>query len=219
MVLALFSLGAILFPLSVWVTYTAACLLLVISPGPDNLLAIARGLSQGRTAAVISGLASGSGILFHVTAASLGLTLLMQTSVVAFWIVKILGASYLLWLGFKVLRARSLINFTPAARQPLKNIFLTGFLSAALNPKPGMFVLAFIPQFVNPKLGSVTMQMFGYGTWFAALTAIGFSIMGVFATSLSSWLQRKPKVVNGLNVGAGLTFILSGLSIAALTQK
>ena len=192
-----------MFPLDIWLTYTAACLLLVLSPGPDNLLAIARGLSQGRMAAAISGIASGTGILFHVATASLGLTLLMQTSAVAFWVVKVIGASYLLWLGIKVLRSRSLINFKPAA----------------LNPKPGLFVLAFIPQFVNPSLGSVTVQMMVYGAWFAALTALGFALMGIFATRLSTWLQRKPKVVNGLNVGAGLTFVASGLSVAALSQK
>lgn len=208
-----------MFPLDIWLTYTAACLLLVLSPGPDNLLAIARGLSQGRMAAAVSGLASGTGIVFHVITASLGLTLLMQTSAVAFWVVKVIGASYLLWLGIKVLRSRSLINFKPAARQPLNSIFLTGFLSAALNPKPGLFVLAFIPQFVNPSLGSVTLQMMVYGAWFAALTALGFALMGIFATRLSTWLQRKPKVVNGLNVGAGLTFVASGLSVAALSQK
>lgn len=208
-----------MFPMHIWLAYTAACILLVLAPGPDNLLAIARGLSQGRTAAAISGLASGTGILFHVTTAALGLTLLMQTSALAFLLVKLLGASYLLWLGIKVLRSRSLINFHTATHQSLRRIFLTGFLSAALNPKPGLFVLAFIPQFINPKLGSVTVQMLVYGTWFAILTAAGFALMGMFATGLAAWLRRKPKVVDGLNIGAGATFIVSGLSIAALSQK
>lgn len=67
--------GGFMFPLEVFVTYTLACLLLVISPGPDNLLAIGRGLSQGRLAAVMSGTSSGAGILFHVVAATFGLTL------------------------------------------------------------------------------------------------------------------------------------------------
>ncbi|WP_250548280.1 LysE family translocator [Pseudomonas hormoni] len=208
-----------MFPMNTWFAYTAACILLVVSPGPDNLLAIGRGLSQGRMAAFVSGLASGTGILFHVTTASLGLTLLMQTSVVAFWIVKVIGAGYLLWLGIKVLRTRSLINFIPTANQSLRSIFLTGFLSAALNPKPGLFVLAFIPQFVNPQLGSVTLQMLVYGVWFAALTTVGFALMGIFATGLSSHIRQRPRLVNGLNVGAGLTFVVSGLSIAALSQK
>lgn len=207
------------FPINIWLAYTAACLLLVLAPGPDNLLAVGRGLSQGRVAAIVSGMASGAGILFHVATASLGLTLLMQTSAVAFWVVKLIGAGYLLWLGIKVLRSRSLISFQPATRQSLPSIFLTGLLSAALNPKPGFFVLAFIPQFVDPQRGSVSVQMLVYGIWFAALTAVGFALMGVFATALSRFLRQRPRLVNGLNVGAGLTFVASGVSIAALSQK
>lgn len=208
-----------MFPVDIWFTYTAACILLVISPGPDNLLAVGRGLSQGRAAACVSGFSSGAGILFHVAAATFGLTLLMQTSAIAFLAVKFIGAAYLLWLGIKVLRSRSLISFAPAARQPLKTIFATGFLSAALNPKPGLFVLAFLPQFVSPERGSVTLQMVAYGVWFAILTAVGFSLMGVFASRLSGWLQVRPRTVAGLNIGAAVTFIASGLSVAALKQK
>jgi len=208
-----------MFPIDFWITYTLACLLLVISPGPDNILAIGRGLSQGKFAACISGLSSGAGILFHVMTATFGLTFLIQTSELAFIVVKIMGAAYLIWLGIKILRSRSLINLTPAAKQPLKVIFTTGFLSAALNPKPGMFVLAFIPQFVSPELGSVTTQMVFYGIWFALLTGIGFSLMGVFSSRLSSWLQNRPNVVSGLNIGAGFTFITSGLAVAALKQR
>lgn len=207
-----------MFPIEVWITYTLACLLLVISPGPDNILAIGRGLSQGKLAACFSGAASGMGILFHILTATFGLTLLIQTSELAFIIVKLIGAGYLIWLGIKVLRSRSLINLTPTEKQPLTSIITTGFLSAALNPKPGMFVLAFIPQFVNPELGSVTTQMIVYGMWFALLTAVGFALMGIFASRLAGWLHEKPKVINGLNIGAGLTFITSGLAVAALKQ-
>ncbi len=208
-----------MFPFEIWAAYTAACLLLVLSPGPDNLLAIGRGLSQGKSAAIVSGVSSGAGILFHVAAATFGLTLLMQTSAVAFWVVKLTGAAYLLWLGVKVLRSRNLISFMPTARQPLPTIFATGFLSAALNPKPGFFVLAFIPQFVSPERGSVTTQMLVYGCWFAFLTAAGFALMDVFSSRLSSWLRQKPHVVAGLNVGAGVAFVASGLSVAVLKQK
>jgi len=208
-----------MFPLEIWLAYTAACLLLVLSPGPDNLLAIGRGLSQGKLAAIVSAVSSGAGILFHVAAATFGLTLLMQTWAVAFWAVKLIGAAYLLWLGVKVLRSRNLINFAPAAKQPLSTIFATGFLSAALNPKPGVFVLAFIPQFVSPERGSVTTQMLIYGGWFALLTAVGFALMGVFSSRLSSWLRQKPRVIAGLNVGAGVAFVASGLSVAVLKQK
>ncbi len=204
---------------SVWLSYTLACILLVLSPGPDNVLAVARGLSQGARAAILSACSSGAGILFHVVAASLGLTVLLQTSAVAFVAVKLIGASYLLYLGFKVLRSRSLISFTATEKLSSRKIFVTGFLSAALNPKPGLFVLAFIPQFIDPAVGSVTAQMLILGLWFAVLTACGFALMGVFALSLSAYLQRHPKFIAGLNIGAGLTFVAAGLSIAVMKQK
>lgn len=208
-----------MFPLEVFLAFTVACMVLVCSPGPDNLLAIGRGLSQGKRAALVSGSASGTGILFHVLAATLGLTVLLQTSTLAFYIVKTIGAAYLIWLGVKVLRSKGLFTLNPVARQPLSAIFLTGFLSAALNPKPGLFVLAFIPQFVNPELGSVTAQMVGYGVWFAFLTALGFTLMGGFASRLSQWLHTKPHFVDKLNIGAGLTFVSSGLAVALMPQK
>jgi len=208
-----------MFPVDVVITYTLACLLLVISPGPDNILAIGRGLSQGKLAACISGFSSGIGILFHVFMATLGLTLLIQTSEIAFWTVKLVGAGYLIWLGLKVLKSKNLISLEAAVETPLKNIFFTGFLSAALNPKPGLFVLAFIPQFVDPQLGSVSMQMLIYGAWFALLTSLSFSLMGVFSSKLVKWLKNKPKVVRYLNISAGATFIASGLAVASLKNS
>ncbi|WP_448566316.1 LysE family translocator [Thalassotalea ganghwensis] len=208
-----------MFTTEIFITYTLACLLLVISPGPDNILAISRGLTQGKLAATISASASGAGILFHVLAATLGLTLLIQTSPIAFYLVKFVGAAYLLWLGIKVLRSKQLISVTPSEKLPLKNIFLTGFLSAALNPKPGIFVLAFIPQFISPEANSVSVSMLLLGSWFALLTTCGFALMGVFSAKLSHWLIHQPKVAQHLNTGAGLTFISSGIAIALIKRK
>ena len=69
-----------MFPAEVFVTYTLACALLVISPGPDNLLAIGRGLSQGRWAAIVSGLSSGTGSLVHCLASTFGLAHTIQNA-------------------------------------------------------------------------------------------------------------------------------------------
>ena len=93
---------------------------------PDNLLAIGRGLSQGRMAAVMSGVSSGGVFYFYVIAATFGLTLLIQTSEVAFCAVKLVGAAYLIWLGVKVLRTKNL-SLEPAKKQSLTTIFLPAF--------------------------------------------------------------------------------------------
>lgn len=208
-----------MFPLDLLLTYVAACLIVVIAPGPDNILAISRGLSQGRTAACLSATGAGLGIMVHALAAALGLSLLIQASPVAFWVVKAVGGVYLLWLGWKALASRNLISFEPSAHQSLRKVFFTGLLSNVLNPKPGLFVLAFLPQFVSASRGPVAVQMLVYGAIFALLTAVIFSVLGSCASTLSAWLRRHPRFGTGLNVGAGLTFIASGLSVLALKQR
>lgn len=208
-----------MFPPEVLLAYLAAVLVVVLAPGPDNLLAIGRGLSQGWAAAAASSVGAGLGIMCHTLAATLGLALVLQTSPLAFWAVKAAGAAYLLWLGFKALGSRSLITFAPAQRLSLRRVFATGLLSNVLNPKPGLFVVAFIPQFVSPTRGAVHVQMLVYGAIFAVLTAIIFTLLGGFSARLSNGLARRPRVVAAANVGAGLTFIAAGLSILALERR
>jgi len=208
-----------MFPIEILVTYLAAVLLVIISPGPDNILAISRGLSQGRLAGVLSSIGAGLGIMCHTVAAALGLALLLQTSPVAFWVVKSVGAAYLIWLGYKAITARNLVSFLPAQRQSLTRVFVTGLLSNLLNPKPGLFVVAFIPQFTSLSRGSVPVQMLVYGAVFALLTAVVFSVLSSFSAQLSEWLSRRPRVVAGVNIGAGITFIAAGLSILALGRR
>jgi threonine/homoserine/homoserine lactone efflux protein len=208
-----------MFPIQVLLAYFAAVLLIVIAPGPDNILAISRGLSQGRLAAALSSIGAGLGIMVHTIAATLGLALLLQTSPTAFWVVKAVGAAYLLWLGVKAITSRSLISFEPAKQQPLRRVFATGLLSNVLNPKPGLFVVAFIPQFVSVERGSVPVQMLVYGAMFAVITTIIFTLLGAFSAQLSRWLSSRPRAVAGANVGAGLTFIAAGLSILMLERR
>lgn len=208
-----------MFPTDVLLAYTAACIVVVLSPGPDNLLAIGRGLSQGRLAAALSSLGAGIGIMGHTLAATFGLSLLIQGSPQAFLVVKVVGAAYLIWLGGKALLSGDLISFAPAARLPLRRVWLTGVLSNLLNPKPGLFVLAFLPQFADAGRGSVQVQMLVYGAIFAVLTTLIFTLLGAFAARLAGWLQMRPRVVRGANAGAGLTFIAAGLSVLSLKQR
>jgi threonine/homoserine/homoserine lactone efflux protein len=88
-------------------------------------------------------------------------------------------------------------------------------LSNVLNSKIGLFVLAFIPQFVSAERGPVEVQMLTYGAWLAVIAAFGLSLIGSFASVLSTWLVRHPLVIGGINIGAGLTFVTTGLAAAA----
>lgn len=208
-----------MFPIDTLLAYIAACTLVVVSPGPDNILAIGRGLSQGRLAAALSSLGADLGIMCHTLAATFGLSLIIQTSPHAFWMVKAVGALYLIWLGYRALSAGNLISFTPSARMPLRRVLATGFFSNVLNPKPAIFVLAFLPQFVDAARGSLAVQMLVYGAIFAVMTTLIFTLMGSFASRLAGWLQTRPKVIKGVKIGAGLTFIAAGLSVLPLKRR
>src|SRR5687768_9499479 len=101
-----------MFPTDIWLAYTLASVLIVLAPGPDIVLSIARGLSQGRLAATLSGLGAGTGILLHSITAAYGLALIIQTSAVVFLAIKLVGTAYLIWLGTKALLHRDLISLT-----------------------------------------------------------------------------------------------------------
>lgn len=205
-----------MFPTDIWLVYTLASVLIVLAPGPDIVLSIARGLSQGRIAAMLSGLGAGTGILLHSVAAAYGLALIIQTSAIAFLVIKLVGTGYLIWLGIRALLYRNLVTFAPAGRRPLRAIYLAGLMSNVLNPKIGLFVLAFIPQFVSADRGPVETQIMTYGAWLAVIATVGLSLIGSFASGLRDWLLRRPRVVAGINIGAGVTFVTTGLSAAAI---
>jgi threonine/homoserine/homoserine lactone efflux protein len=202
-----------------WLAYTLACVLIILSPGPDNILAISRGLSQGRVAGVITAVGAGLGLMVHVLAAVFGLALLIQTSAIAFDVIKYIGAAYLIYLGIKAIKTRDLISFLPKAHAPLKSVFMTGLLTNVLNPKPAIFVLAFVPQFVTPNSGTVFSQTLQLGVWFAVLAAIIFTCLGCSASVLARYLRDRPRTILGLNIGAGITFICAGISVAVLNKN
>lgn len=207
-----------MFPFEILIAYLAAVFVIVLAPGPDNILAMSRGLSQGRIAAALSSVGAGLGIMLHTVAVTLGLALVLQTSALAFWTVKLVGAAYLVWLGYKAISSRNLITFERADQQPLWRVFAIGLFSNVLNPKPGLFVVAFIPQFVSAARGPIYIQMLVYGAIFSIFTAIIFTMLGCFSAQLSNWFARKPKVISAVNLGAGFTFVVAGISILALDR-
>ena len=205
--------------IEIWLTYTLACILIILSPGPDNILAVSRGLRQGRLAAVVTSVGAGFGLMIQCLQPHLVWLSLLIIQRLQFFVVKIVGVGYLIWLGLKVLKSGDLISFSSEKKQlPLTSVFITGFLTNVLNPKPALFVPAFVPQFISQNAGHAVMQTTVLGSWFAILAIIIFSILGSFSAELSSWLEKHPKGIVGLNIGAGLTFVTAGLSIAFLQR-
>jgi threonine/homoserine/homoserine lactone efflux protein len=161
--------------------FLAASWILIITPGPDMIYVMTRGISQGRKAGVISALGVTLGILVHTLFASLGLACILMTSALAFMIVKLAGACYLVFLGIKMVRTRGdMIYGQDSEVLKLRSVFIQGILSNVLNPKVALFFLAFLPQFVNPEAGSSSLQMMGMGICFAFFGLVFLAVLGYF---------------------------------------
>lgn len=192
---------------------------LILAPGPDMLYVITRGMAHGRKAGMLSAIGVICGILVHTTAAALGLTLIFQTSALAFLIVKYLGAAYLIYLGIKSWREKNILNLQATVSSVnSQRVFWQGVLSNVLNPKIAIFFLAFLPQFVDKGSSQVTLQLVILGLTFASLGLVFLLAVGYSSGTIGGWLTRRPQYAQFLGKLSG--GILVGLGVRlALTER
>lgn len=195
--------------------FLATSIAITFAPGPDNLQVLARGISQGRAAGLVAALGFATGVTFHITLAALGVAAVLRSSPLAFQILKLAGAAYLVWIGVKALRSQGLAAAGDRPRQPLAAIFRQSVLGNMMNPKVTLFFVVFLPQFVDAHgAQSVTLQMLELGLVFMAQTVVVFSVFGLCAGTIGGWLKRRPRAGVWLDRLAGLTFIVIGIRIA-----
>ncbi|MBN1782957.1 LysE family translocator [bacterium] len=200
--------------------FMAASWILIITPGPDMIYVITRGVSQGRGAGIISAVGVTLGILVHTVLASFGLAMVLMTSSIAFMIVKMAGAAYLVFLGIRSLRDRKgLILQNQTVRLSRRKLLVQGMLSNVLNPKVALFFLAFLPQFVSREAGHAAAQMLILGGLFAFFGVIFLVTLGYFSGRAGQWLSTKRSITRNLNRITGSVLIGLGLRLAFLEKQ
>jgi len=168
-----------------FVTFIAAALVVLLTPGPGVLYVVTRTLHQGRRAGLVSVLGLSAGALVHVFAATVGLSAMLLASATAFRAVKICGASYLVYLGILALRrAPAPVFAIDAMQRSLTRQFVDGMVVSLLNPKIAMFFLAFLPQFVRPGAGPLAMQILLLGSIYVALAICTDGLYALLADRL-----------------------------------
>lgn len=197
--------------------FLPAVLVCIASPGPDMLLAVARGLGQGPAAAWVSALGTATGIACHALLVALGLTALLSASVSAFTLLKLAGAAYLVWLGVAALRQRGPVSLHAAHHLPMGRVFIAGWVANLLNPKVAVFVLAFLPQFVDASAGpaQARAQVLGLGALFALLTVVIYALLGAVAARWRHRVLARPGWTRRLNQAAGVVLVAAGLGLLA----
>ena len=219
-------------PLDQLLLFVVAGLLLNLTPGPDVLYIVSQALKSGVRAGVVAALGIGAGCFVHIFAAAVGVSALLAASAPAFTVLKWVGAAYLVWVGWRMLRSSaprlelaastreaatgSAATNGAATAADLKSIFLRGFATNVLNPKVALFFLAFLPQFIGPSMEHKTTAFLLLGLLFnvnGLAVNIGWAVaaawlaarVGLVRTSMH-WLER---LAGAMFLGFGLKLALS----------
>ena len=195
--------------------FLTAAVLLAVAPGPGMLYVLARSLAGGKREGVLSAFGTFLGGMVHVFAAALGVSIILAKSAAAFATVKYLGATYLCFLGVRmILDARkdkdTDSEAAPALTRPARNPLWQGVATEVLNPKTALFFLSFIPQFVVRGNGHVFLQFIALGTISVVMNTTADLIVIALAGPLgekirsSATFRRRQRTVTGaIMIGLG----------------
>jgi len=192
--------------------------LVVAIPGPNTIYVSTASASQGFKFGLASCFGIMLGTLVHVSFAAMGITALLMASPALLSVTKLLGASYLVYLGVKSITKT--VADTDAVRQTslgLGESIKKGFLVNLLNPKTALFIAAFLPQFVDPASRNIPLQIFSLGVILIVIGGISDILYAAAAAKIGRMVAntRRTRSVGKYVTGA----IYIGLGIVAATTS
>ena len=195
-------------------------LLAVMSPGPDFVMILKNSLVHSRRAGIYSAIGLGLGILVHVSYSLVGIGLIISKSIVLFSIIKYAGALYLIYIGYKSLRAKKIAPENMIKTQTTElgksQAIKMGFLTNVLNPKATLFFFALFTQVINPETPFVIQTL--YGLEMSVATFIWFATVSII---LSHSIIRKKftAIQHQVEKFFGAILILLGIKVAISSTK
>lgn len=205
--------------LSIILQFAVATLVIAITPGPDMTLFVGRSLAQGRAAGLACMAGTMTGIMIHTLLVALGLSALIMASPQAFFVLKAIGALYLVWLAWQAISKGS--AFSPEAvagpqRSLLRN-WATGVAINLLNPKVVLFFMTFLPQFVAASDPLAPQKLLFLGLLFIPISLPLAIAMVLAADRFSHALRAAPRVMRAIDyVFAG---VFSVFAVRILTAS
>jgi threonine/homoserine/homoserine lactone efflux protein len=180
--------------LGTFAAFSLIALGMVLTPGPNMVYLVSRSISQGRGAAFLSLVGVGTGFLFYMVCAALGITSLLMAVPYAYDALRFAGALYLLYLAWQTLKpgGRSPFHVRNLPPDGPRKLLLMGLLTNLLNPKVAVMYLSLLPQFIHPEQCSVLTQAVALGFMQIAISLSVNSILIVVAGSLAAVLASRP---------------------------
>jgi threonine/homoserine/homoserine lactone efflux protein len=204
-------------PTSHLLAFAIAAVVFIVIPGPSVLFVVSRAIVLGRVAGVATVAGNTAGAFTQVVAVAFGIGPLVERSVVAFEVLKLVGACYLVFLGVQAIRHRHSLAEALGAkieRKTTARIVLDGFTVGVTNPKGIVFFSAILPQFVDRQSGHLPMQIIMLGAICAAIALTSDSTWALAAGTARAWLARSPRRLALLGGTGGVAMIAIGTSLA-----
>jgi threonine/homoserine/homoserine lactone efflux protein len=202
-------------------TFALAAAVVIAIPGPSVLFIVGRAVSSGRAAALLTVIGNTIGEYCQVIAVAFGVGALVERSVVAFSLVKVLGAVYLVYLGVKTFRdRRRLASLVDSEEQHSASwTAARGAFVGVTNPKTVVFLAAILPQFVSRSSGHVPVQILLLGLVFSAIALVSDTLWAVGANAFRAWFARSPRRLEIVGGVGGLAIIAVGAAVALTGRK
>jgi homoserine/homoserine lactone efflux protein len=193
--------------------FLAASFFIAIVPGPTVTVIIASALSRGTMAGMAIILGTQLGLVSMIAVVAFGLEAVMSLMGWAFDWIKLIGAAYLIWLGYRMLRSSGEIETVKAERhRSLRGYVVQGFVVIWSNPKALLMFGAFLPQFVVAS-GAALPQILLLGGLFMLATTLSDSVYAVLAGQARHWINAaRVRLVNRVSgavlIGGGIWLAL-----------
>jgi threonine/homoserine/homoserine lactone efflux protein len=190
---------------------------LILIPGPSVLFVVSRGVALGRRAALATVVGNAGGLALQALLVAAGVGSIVQESVTAFTVLKLLGAAYFVLLGVRMFldrRRLSTVVDTAVERKSVRRILREGLVVGATNPKGAIIFTAVLPQFVDRGAGHVPLQLGFLGALCVAFALVSDSAWAVASGSVRLWLARSPRRLQLLGGAGGLTLVGLGVRLA-----
>jgi len=172
------------------ISFVIATVTLAISPGPDNIFVLIQSITYGKKQgmSIVCGLISGC--IIHTTLVAFGLSVFIKANSELIFILKLLGAGYMLYLAYNVLKSTDVINTNAQTEsKSVQALFKQGFIMNVINPKVSIFFMAFFPAFLFSETHSLVVQFYTLGFLFMTTSFLIFSMLVFFSSSLGLALK------------------------------
>jgi len=195
----------------------------ILIPGPSVLFVVSRGLALGRRAALVTVAGNTAGLTLQLLLVAIGLGAVIATSDAVFVALKLVGAAYLIYLGFTKIRDRKalagLLGVGALEPRTLRRTVREGFFVGATNPKGLIIFTAILPPFIERSAGHATLQLLTLGAICVAIAIISDGVWAIFSGSARHWLGRSPKRLERLSATGGAMLIGLGVGLAVTGRR